>query len=730
MPLLLFEQSAGGGSDQPSLVVTLLSPEDEQIENPISSIISEYLPNFVRDDHSGFVRFVEAYYEWMEKKENPYGTSATLMDTLDVDRTLDSFIDYFKETYLHDFPKTFATSVSGNKVNQKTVLKNINDFYKAKGTEKSYNLLFKILHDSDVSFYYPKEDLLRVSDGKWVEKKSIKITSENGNSNFSIRNRTVEQIDPSLNGAVTAYANVDNVYQYELNQYKITELFLTDINGTFTQGSKVQCTLADGTKIIEEIYTVPSNVTISNGGLGYKSGDTIEIDTTSSDYVSGSGAKGSVTRVSNTGIIQTAQIDNFGVNYQSNNDSNSIPVTFTSGSGFGASGSVDLDALCTYPGYYANNDGKLSSNKRMRDNELYQEYSYVLKTEISLSAYKEQVKKLVHPAGTKLFGNISVFDTVSTATPYSTQVNQRRIPILGRYAPYTFETQDNLRSATGSGSEVDLYPRGFNPGATSPNHCLGNTGGRLNVASTGDGGFTVGSFVQGEIITASSSGATGKVFGWHRNSATGGVIFVYTGGTGGVLGFAGTETITAAAGHTASLTAIQLGNGTVYEFDSPVHVTGGAALTAGATAFGATAYWDVESSPQVDSNTTLAITVQKFTTTSGYTAGYDFTIGNVATQGPDSNGNISRGIVKDWIPGASGSTSNTLKIQLTSGDNFAAGTINEIDNKTGSISVSYTVSGSMVEEANFRNKIKHIKLDDFLTLTPTWQYHSDHGYTI
>ena len=489
------------------------------------------------------------YDPLLEQKEH----LLTLLRPYYVNILKPSYIDYFKETYLHDFPKTFATSVSGNKVNQKTVLKNINDFYKAKGTEKSYNLLFKILHDSDVSFYYPKEDILRVSDGKWVEKKSIKITSENGNSNFSIRNRTVEQIDPSLNGAVTAYANVDNVYQYELNQYKITELFLTDINGTFTQGSKVQCTLADGTKIIEEIYTVPSNVTISNGGLGYKSGDTIEIDTTSSDYVSGSGAKGSVTRVSNTGIIQTAQIDNFGVNYQSSNDSNSIPVTFTSGSGFGASGSVDLDALCTYPGYYANNDGKLSSNKRMRDNELYQEYSYVLKTEISLSAYKEQVKKLVHPAGTKLFGNISVFDTVSTITPYSTQVNQRRLPVLGRYAPYTFETQDGLRSATGSGSEVDLYPKGFNPGATSPNHCLGNTGGRLNVASTGDGGFTVGSFVQGEIITASSSGATGKVFGWHRNSATGGVILVYTGGTGGVLGFTGTETITAAAGHTTAL---------------------------------------------------------------------------------------------------------------------------------------------------------------------------------
>mgnify|MGYP003112193779 CR=1 FL=1 len=730
MPLLIFESSGGQGQDLPTQIVSLLTPADEGIENPISSIISEYLPAFVRDNHSGFVNFVEAYYEWLEKKANPYGTSATLMDTMDIDRTLDTFIDYFKETYLHDFPKTFAESISGNKVNQKNILKNINDFYKAKGTEKSYQLLFRILHDSDVSFYYPKQDLLRVSDGKWVEKKSIKITSQNGTQNFDMKNRLVQQVDSRLNGAVTAYANVDNVYQYDVNQYKITELFLTDINGVFNQGSKLKCTLSDGTELTEDIFGVPTvPITISNGGAGYKVGDSVEIDTTSTDYVSGSGAVGSVTRVSNTGIIQTAQIDNFGVNYASSNAENTLPVVFKSGSGFGATGYVDLDALCTYPGYYANNDGKVSSNKRIRDNDLYQEYSYVLKTEISLDAYKEQIKKLVHPAGTKLFGNISILDTVTSTSPYSTQLQQKTKSVVGRYAPYTFETHDNLRGATGSGGSVDLYPKGFNPGATSPNHCLANTGGRIGIQSTGDGGFTIGSFRQGEGFTA-ASGATGVIFGWHRNSATGGALLLYTAATGGTLGFTSGETITATGGMTASVTSVQLGNGTVYEFDSHVHVTGGAALTAGATAYGATAYWDVQSSPIVASGTTEVITVQKFTTTSGYTAGYDFTIGNVVTQGSQANGNLSRGIVKDWIPGASGSSSNTLKIQLTSGNNFSAGTINEIDNRTGSISVSYTVSGSMTEETTFRNKVKHLKMDDFLTLAPTWQYHSDHGYTI
>ena len=40
-----------------------------------------------------------------------------------------------------------------------------------------------------------------------------------------MKNRVIQQIDPALNGAVSAYANVDNVYQYDVNQYKITELF-------------------------------------------------------------------------------------------------------------------------------------------------------------------------------------------------------------------------------------------------------------------------------------------------------------------------------------------------------------------------------------------------------------------------------------------------------------------------------------------------------------------------
>jgi hypothetical protein len=737
MTFLVFNEGAATGEPPPSQVVTLLDAAIKTVENPLSSIISEYLPDFISNEHAGFVDFMEAYYEWLEYKENPYGTSVTLMDTLDIDRTLDSFVEYFRETYLHNFPKTYAATANYN-INEKTILKNINDFYKAKGTEKSYKFLFRILHDSDVLFYYPKKDILRVSDGKWVENKSIKVTSDNGNTNFSLKDKQIQQIDPSLNGAITAYANVDNVYQYQLQQYQVTELFLTDINGTFTQGSKIQSTLDGGNRITERIYSIPSDILISNGGVGYRSGDVVNVDETSSNYISGIGAKGSVDRVNLTGVVKKAQINNFGVDYKSANTENILPITFRSASGAGASGHVNLDALCTYPGYYANNDGKLSSNKKIRDNKFYQEYSYVLKTEISLVRYKNQVKNLVHPVGTNLFGNISIFNTNTTSSAYSTQLHQSKIPVIGRYCPYTLETQDSLRSATGSGSLVDLYPRGFNPGSTAANHCLGNTGGRLAIktgTATFGGGYTSGSFRIGEGITGSSTGVSGSVFGWWRNTSTGGVVFLNTIGGGTALGFTTGEMVTATGGITGIVEYVTVGNGTVYEFGSTTHITGPAALysgalTAGATAYGSTGYWDVDDSPVTDSGEPLTLTVQTFSETkTGYTSGYDFTIGNVITQGEGAYNNTSRGIVKDWIPGISGGTGNTLKILLTFGPNFAGGTCSEIDNYDGNVSTIYGVSGGMSEEV-IRNKIKHLKLDNVVQLPASWSYHSDHGYTL
>jgi len=722
----------GGGGDESVLPVpSLITGKTAGSQDKISNIVSELVPGYVKNNHQGFIDFMEAYYEWMEHTENPAGISLTFMDTLDVDRTLDSFVKYFQKTYISDFPKKFAINSSGESLDEKTLLKNISDFYGSKGTEKAIKLLLRVLHDSGASFYYPGEDLLRVSDGKWIEDKSIKVTSNNEILNFQWVGGKIYQHDLLGVGDVTAYADVESIIQYNIKQYNVTELFLKNISGEFVQGSEVRGTIDDGSEIREVIYAIPSIININVPGYGYRSGDLVEIPESSTEYLSGKGIDAKVTQVGAGGEIVQVSINSFGVNYRSTDET--LPVTFRSTSGDGnASGTARLEALCEYPGYYLGNDGKLSSNKFIRDNNFYQEHSYVLKSEVSLDVYKKQAKKLVHPAGTKMFGNISLFYSSVVASPYFTKLKSEETPVIGHYLPYTLNSVDNLRGSTASsGTAVDLYPTGFYPGQTATGHCLGTTGGRVEIIGTGDGAFTLGSFAIGESVSGGTSGFTADIFGWSRKSATGGVLFLKA-NDGNSLDFTLGETIIGTGGITATIKSIQVGNGTVLDSLGITHIGLTHALTAGSEDFGYT-YWGVNESFQKRFPTGFPreIFVNTFDNASGgYTTGYDYTIGNVVQQ-TISSGISAHGIVKDWIPGPSGATGNVLKVYLTSSENFGTGDVIEIDNHDGLESIKYHfVTGGVgdVGEANagvtIDQPIKMLGLETVVRLPASYMFHS------
>lgn len=63
-------------------------------------------------------------------------------------------------------------------------------------------------------------------------------------------------------------------------------------------------------------------------------------------------------------------------------------------------------------GGYTSTKGFLSWDQHLRDNYYYQEYSYLLKSGKTLKAYRDVVKQVLHPAGTKLFGQIEFTKTI------------------------------------------------------------------------------------------------------------------------------------------------------------------------------------------------------------------------------------------------------------------------------------------------------------------------------
>ena len=102
---------------------------------------------------------------------NPVQNIQQLMQYADVDDTIDQFFDEFKEAFLKTIPKKLASGV-----NERSLLKNIKDLYRAKGTRKGHELFFRILLNEDISLSYPTTDMLRVSDGNWSEDQILRVS--------------------------------------------------------------------------------------------------------------------------------------------------------------------------------------------------------------------------------------------------------------------------------------------------------------------------------------------------------------------------------------------------------------------------------------------------------------------------------------------------------------------------------------------------------------------------
>ena len=102
---------------------------------------------------------------------NPVQNIQQLMDYDDVDNTVGSFFEQFKEAFLRTIPRELTTGV-----NERNLLKNIKDLYRSKGTKKGHELFFRVLLNEEPILYYPKQDMLRVSDGDWSTDQILRVT--------------------------------------------------------------------------------------------------------------------------------------------------------------------------------------------------------------------------------------------------------------------------------------------------------------------------------------------------------------------------------------------------------------------------------------------------------------------------------------------------------------------------------------------------------------------------
>lgn len=431
-----------------------------------SLLIPQQLPEFVRDNvsYETFVTFLQAYYEWLETANTANGSILTantsgegvtygtknLLNYMDVDETLDGFVEYFIRDFLPYIPKNTVTD-------RRKLLKIAKDFYLTKGTTKSYQFLFRALYDSDAETFNTSDVILRASDGKWIISKSLRINSTN--SNFLKINNLRLFGETSRSYATVDFASVTG---------NKTEIFISNIIRLFESGEFIRVVDSNNLDVYffnNEVYIQNQGVVIPNGattlrgkvvglissikinpknrGQFYEVGDPVIVnDGLSPDVANPIGATAIVGETT-LGSIQSLSVSNPSHGYRVFPNTT---ITFTGGGGSGATAQVTLidgDKLANVNLITSNTLGIVSNVVIGNANNVvnYVNFAVAANTNSSLLSVLTFKTFTVGPiASVNILnqgGGYSSLPVITLASNYATDVGIDNFKFLGILQPIT-----------------------------------------------------------------------------------------------------------------------------------------------------------------------------------------------------------------------------------------------------------------------------------------------------
>ena len=274
-------------------------------------------------------------------RANPVQNIQQLLDYADVDKTISGFLTKFRNSFLTSIPDTLHSSI-----NKRNLIKNIKSLYQSKGTKRASEIFFKLLFNEPAEIRYPKDNILRVSDGKWDTKKVIRCTEVGTSDATNLIGQTITQAnDPTSATVNEATAIVEDVFKFIIGGTTVVELVLgdTSVSGTFQPGQNITGTDNTDSDVLHTLTVtgIINNRTITADGGLYNEEDELEIT------AGGTGASLKLGPVG-SGSIQEIVVDSGGsgyevgdvINFSSGNASAKVSVvdggvTLESGTGTG-----------------------------------------------------------------------------------------------------------------------------------------------------------------------------------------------------------------------------------------------------------------------------------------------------------------------------------------------------------------------------------------------------------
>jgi len=256
-------------------------------------------------------------------RANPVQNIQQLTNFRDPDKVISNFLTKFRNEFMATLPEKLDSSIDKRKL-----IKNIRSVYLAKGTAKANEVFFKMLFNEKSETIYPKENMLRISDGKFDSKKILRAVATVG--------EPTDLIGRTITGVTSeATAIVETINTFNIAGVNTTEFILNEdsITGTFVTDEIIQGTKTDtsDTFIKLTVTSVPSVLTISNDGANYSTDDSVTISNTG-----GNGASIQIDEVG-LGPLTDIFVGSGGTNYEIGDT-----VNFTFDTGGSASAKVSV----------------------------------------------------------------------------------------------------------------------------------------------------------------------------------------------------------------------------------------------------------------------------------------------------------------------------------------------------------------------------------------------------
>ena len=406
----------------------------------LQHIVPNQLPEFVSTEYPAFVDFLKAYYKWFEEVYS----LGKLEDLLDLDLTIDAFLQYFKSQL--DVYGVLASS------NDRSLLRHIKDLYTSKGSDESFNFFFKAVYDKESSVFHPWDITFKPSEGKWQQDTATSVRVIRGNAT-SLPGNTVFIVDSNgvkyktdVRAAIPRAGT--ELYELIISRFScgpVRFVRVESLNGDF-EGTIVDTTIrarvekagsgfeagqifritsygGSGTTIKVKSVTPTGGilaVEIISFGTGYTSDFNVQISP--SNALKPADLKNKI-RINNlqydagdaidlqrqTGVVVKHDYSNLTQKYMDTTYVGSIVGEFQSQDGVVYYGTdyaqikFTVGCVYRYPGYYVSSENVLGDLAYIQDSFYYQVYSYETAVEQNVKRYGDLLRATLHPAGTEHF---------------------------------------------------------------------------------------------------------------------------------------------------------------------------------------------------------------------------------------------------------------------------------------------------------------------------------------